>query len=93
MTGREQKAYKAWSRNMDTQGDMRDTYFKQMQALFEESGGGRASCSLEGNLSYLLTSNDETTRNRALMLYRKYYEADAKYTAFMELAQGLANAK
>lgn len=91
MTAKEKKAYEKWNREMTQKADERDYQFKLMQSLFEEKGGGKASCSLEHNLFYLLSSSDEQTRGRALTIYRKYFEADAQYMAMCDLAQAFAN--
>ena len=76
---------------MSVKSDERDLQFHLMQQLCEEKGGGKASCSLDYNLEYLLTSSDESTRGRALNIWRRYHEADAQYMAMCELAQALAD--
>lgn len=91
MTSKEKKVYQEWNRKMTAKSDERDLQFKLMQNLYEEKGGGKATCSLDFNLEYLLTSSDERVRGRALNIYRRYHEADAQYGAMLELAQGLAD--
>ena len=91
MTNKEKTVYQNWNRNMSAKSDERDLQFHLMQQLFEEKGGGKASCSLDYNLEFLITSADERTRGRALNIWRRYHEADAQYMAMCELAQALAN--
>jgi len=87
----EKTAYTNWNKEMTVQGNMMDTYFKQMQELYEECGGGHPTCSLEGNLSYLLTSSNEKIRNRALNIYRNYWQANGQYDALLQLGQAFAD--
>jgi hypothetical protein len=91
MNKKEKAAYIRWNKEMTVQGNMLDTYFKQMQKLYEECGGGRPTCSFEGNLSYLLTSNNENIRNRALNIYRNYWQASGQYDALLQFGTALAN--
>lgn len=91
MTGKEKKAIGEWKVKMVSQGTQRDELFKEMQNLYEECGGGKATCCLEANLEYLLTSNNDKTRSRALNIYANYKAANAQYHAMLELAQALAN--
>lgn len=91
MTGKEKKAYSKWNKEMTAQGNMRDVYFKRMQELYEKCGGGRATCSLEGNLAYLLTSQDEKIRNHALTIYGQYWEASGRYDALLQLGSALVD--
>lgn len=93
MTSKEKKVYTNWSKIMSTMTNGRNRYFKEMQELYERRGGGKATCSLEYNLAYLLTSNDVHTRDRALAIYANYMKADGQNQAFMELGQELANVK
>ncbi len=93
MTTKEKKVYSNWNKDMTAQGNMRAVYFKQMQEMYEQHGGGRATCSLEANLAYLLTSENEETRNRALNIYRQYWEAEGQYDALLELGTALASAQ
>lgn len=89
MTNKEKKAIAEWKIKMIAQGDKRDELFKAMQNLYEECGGGKATCCLEA----ILTSGDTRIRDRALNMYASYKEAGAQYYAMVELAQALANAR
>lgn len=91
MTSKEKAVYLDWNRKMSKKSDERDLQFELMQRLYEERSGRKATCSLDYNLEYLITSSDESTRDRALHIYRRYHEADAQYMAMCELAQALAN--
>lgn len=91
MTKAERAAYTNWKREMTLCGDDATRLFNQMKELFEECGGGKASCSLEGNLAYLLTSDDKQTRDRALSIYNRYYSALGHYDAFLQLGQAFAD--
>lgn len=65
--------------------------FVEMQDLYEARGGGKASCSLEHNFEYLMTSGDYETRSKAMHIYAKYMRADGANDEYMELAQAIAN--
>ncbi len=93
MTSREKKAYSQWNKEMSAMGDMREVYFKQMQDLYEKHGGGQATCSLEANLAYLLTSEDKSVRSHALTIYRQYWEASGQYDALLQLGTAFADAQ
>ncbi|MEF9974565.1 MAG: hypothetical protein RR893_11640 [Clostridia bacterium] len=93
MTAKEKRVYQDWNRKMSKKLDERNEQFELMQKLYEEKGGGKATCSLEYNLDYLLTSGDERTRDRAINIYRRYCESDAQNKAMFELAQGFADIK
>ena len=91
MTAKEKWTYEKWNREMTKQGEATSVYFKAMQDLYAERGGGRPTCSLERNLEYLLTSGDERTRGRALALYKMYWEASGRYDALLQLGQAFAD--
>lgn len=91
MTSKEKKVLATWNRKMSAQLDMRNELFIEMQKLYEERGGGKAYCSMEANLEYLLSSNDEQTRRKVLSIYADYKAADAQFSATGELMQALAN--
>lgn len=91
MTAKEKKVLATWNRKMSAQLDTRNELFIEMQKLYEKRGGGEATCCLEVNLEYLLSSNDEQTRRRALSIYADYKAADAQFKAMGELMQALAN--
>ena len=69
----------------------KDRLFKQLQALNVECGDGRKWCSVDANLEGARKHGDENQRNRALWMYRRYFEADAKEDLLREFGQGLAD--
>ena len=69
----------------------KDRCFKALQDLNAESGDGTRWCGVESNLRGVWEHGSEIDRNRALHLYRLYFEADAKEDLLRELGQPLAD--
>lgn len=52
MTAKEKRAYEKWNREMTKQGEARDIYFKAVQDLYAERGGGKPIFSLEAKTKW-----------------------------------------
>lgn len=61
--------------------------------MYETHSGGKAPFSLEVCFEYLMTSNDEHVRGRAIVILEKYQHAAGQYDALLELGQALADIK
>lgn len=70
--------------------NQRNEAFKTLQEELKQRGI-HPTCSLEGNVKTLAALGEKET-DRALVLYRRYWEADAKLWLISMLGLGLANA-
>jgi hypothetical protein len=80
-----------WSDKIYQEYETQRGVFKELQALYVNRGGGKPPCSLHQIFNYLMTSNDEKTRDYALQLWTRYHELDAKNDAMRDLATALMN--
>lgn len=92
MTKKERHIFIEWCNRSNTAQETREVKFKEMQQLYANCGGGRPTCSLEYNLKYLLTSENEHTRNRALNIYASYIAAATEYMLILQLGAEMAGA-
>lgn len=90
MTKKELAAIHSVTRSYDDYQSQRDEAFKALQDELRQRGI-IPSCSLEGNVKALASLGAKET-DRALELYRRYWEADAKLSLITMLGLGLANA-
>lgn len=71
--------------------NQRNEAFKTLQEELKQRGL-HPTCSLEGNVKTLAALGEKET-DRALLLYRRYFEADTKLWIITQLGLGQANAQ
>lgn len=87
----ERSVIEGWLSSNALHSEHKSAAFREMQELYEARGGGKASCSLEHNFEYLMTSEDRATKSKAMHIYAKYMRADGADDEYLTLAQAMAN--
>lgn len=91
MTAKERNLIQATINKLTELDAEKDRLFNDLQALNVKCGDGHKWCSVDANFEGIRQHGDETQRHRALWMYRRYFEADAKEDLLREFGQELAN--
>lgn len=91
MTAKERKLIQTTINKLTDLDAEKDRLFKELQDLNVKCGDGSRWCSVDANFEGVRQNGDETQRHRALYMYRRYFEANAKEDLLREFGQELAN--
>lgn len=91
MTAKERNLIQSTINKLTALDAERDRIFKELQQMNADHGDGHKWCSVDANLEGISTHGGKDQQSRALWLYRRYFEAEAKKDLLRELGQGLAD--
>lgn len=91
MTAKERKLIQTTINKLTDLDAEKDRLFKELQDLNAKCGDGHRWCSVDANFEGVRANGNKDQQSRALWLYRRYFEAEAKKDLLRELGQGLAN--